>query len=144
MIISLYHDCYNRKYYLLIMVSGITSIVHYYFPIFQLTDYTFINSLFKSTTKELINSNTLLFKSNKITLVLLFLAKSILYMFSVTLPIPCGLLVPLFSLGALIGRFVGEFQDIIPANILALLCSAAIASGTTQVKNINKNRQFLQ
>lgn len=58
---------------------------------------------------------------------------------SISLPISCGLFVPLFCLGAAAGRFFGEVMHLMlpnaslsPAGVYAVIGAAALTSGATQ------------
>ena len=64
-----------------------------------------------------------------------FIMKFILTGISITLPISCGLYTPIFALGAVLGRFIGELICLAspgtsPAGF-AIVGAAAMASGAT-------------
>jgi len=71
-----------------------------------------------------------------VTLFFVFVFKFFACMVSMTLPIPCGMYMPMFAVGGVFGRFIGEFVHIFDPSVVpggyALVGAAAMAGGVTR------------
>jgi len=71
-----------------------------------------------------------------VTLFMVFAFKFATCLVSITLPIPCGMYMPMFACGGILGRFVGEFIHIFDSSVVpggyALVGAAAMAGGVTR------------
>jgi len=71
-----------------------------------------------------------------VTLFFVFIFKFFFCLVSITLPIPCGMYMPMFACGGVLGRFVGEFAHIFDPSVVpggyALVGAAAMAGGVTR------------
>lgn len=69
-----------------------------------------------------------------------FLVKLLSTVLSISLPIPCGLFMPLFLLGATAGRLFGELVRIIMPSatpgVFAVVGAAALTSGATNTVSL--------
>merc|ERR1711871_730998 len=71
-----------------------------------------------------------------VTLFMVFAFKFVTCLVSITLPIPCGMYMPMFACGGILGRFIGEFIHIFDESVVpggyALVGAAAMAGGLTR------------
>ena len=75
----------------------------------------------------------------KITVGYYFICKFLMTILSLSCPIPCGVFTPMFSAGAAIGRFFGEFFFLITEihpGVYALVGAAALTSSVTHTISV--------
>lgn len=150
----------SRKYILVTACAAFVASALYLTPYLRLNDKTVINDLFSNTQQQptpspapangTSNANTApsmaIFGAPNEATVLFSLAvyfgvRFLATVVSISLPVACGLFVPLFVLGGVVGRFCGELIQVIfsdsdvavsPAGVYAVIGAAALTSGATQ------------
>lgn len=130
-----FHNKYSR-YIECILIVIITTLVGNTFPNLREPDAKIINQLFLNESFSYYNEKSWTQPSVQVNLTIYIIAKFILTCIAIGLPIPCGLIVPMFALGAGVGRWLGEIfkhwhlSEV--AGIYAMVSAAAVAAGTTQ------------
>eukprot|EP01132_Coremiostelium_polycephalum_P003745 gene3745-4664_t len=128
-----------------IIVCAVTALVTFPLKFLRLDHASAVHSLFTATdeanSEELkVWTESLPFANGIIMACFLYiLVKLVLTSVSITLPIPYGIYIPLFAIGAAVGRFVGEImklifpsmKDIYPAGY-AVVGAAALCGGATR------------
>jgi len=127
---------------LVVAVTLVTAVVTYPFFLGEymaLDDITLANSLFgplKSSGGEVSNEDGWQNPSIFVTLFFVFVWKFTSCLVAITIPLPCGMYMPMFATGAVFGRFVGEFVHIFDPSVIpggyALVGAAAMAGGVTR------------
>lgn len=116
-------------------VAIFLSVCSFFIDFLRLPDKNLLNALFgDDSPSEIVGAN----EGFTMLLVLFgfFAIRFLLTMLSITLPLPCGLVVPLMILGATIGRVFGEilrsgFGAVVTPGSYALVGAAALASAST-------------
>lgn len=118
----------THRYLMLFLVGVIAAMVQYPLDLFRLDPRAAINELFSARNlREL----------SPIDVALLVLIKFPLIVVSIGLPIPAGVFIPCFLLGACFGRLYGELLRIIFGNVIvpggyAVVGAAAFTAGVTR------------
>eukprot|EP01138_Halocafeteria_seosinensis_P009944 gb/GECG01010156.1/.p1 GENE.gb/GECG01010156.1/~~gb/GECG01010156.1/.p1 ORF type:complete len:904 (+),score=81.96 gb/GECG01010156.1/:1-2712(+) len=139
------------RYGLGLTVVFLVSTVTYFLVMLRYSDRQLINSLFEGpkiksledNSRELLADTSVGFEvwesPNKfLTLVLYSIFKFAITIVSISLPVPCGLFTPVFTLGGALGRLVGETvaaiapdAEIVPGTY-AVMGAAGLIAGVTQ------------
>lgn len=132
----------RMQYPLLALVAILTAMLSFpgfLGPYMAMDDISIANSLFgplRATHGQVNKAEGWHHPSIFVTLFFLFTFKFFACMVSITLPMPCGMYMPMFACGALLGRFVGEFAHIFDPAVVpggyALVGAAAMAGGVTR------------
>jgi len=129
-------------YPLLLAVSIFTAVMtfpSFLGPYMAMDDISISNSLFgplRATHGQVNKAEGWHQPSIFVTLFFVFVFKFFSCMVSITLPIPCGMYMPMFACGGVLGRFIGEFAHIFDPSVVpggyALVGAAAMAGGVTR------------
>lgn len=125
----------SRRYLLAVMVAGAIGGLGYPITSLRLTDRQVGNEMFDN--KEL-SAGHWTWGSVYLNLVVYFFGKILLTSLSICLPVPCGCLTPLFTSGAVLGRFFGEVLHAMgpelrfEPGVYAMVGAAALCSGVTR------------
>ena len=128
----------RRRYALVAAVSVFVGAITYMTAYTRKTDQAVINDLFSGGDAPATGGPSMAAWSSPsvvLSLCVFFGVKLITTVLSISLPIPCGLFMPLFVLGATAGRLFGELaQVILPSSapgVFAVVGAAALTSGAT-------------
>jgi chloride channel 2 len=132
----------RMRYPLLVLVSLLTALVsfpNFLGPYMAMDDISIANSLFgplRATHGQVNKAEGWHHPSIFVTLFFVFSFKFFACLASITLPVPCGMYMPMFACGGVFGRFIGEFAHIFDASVVpggyALVGAAALAGGVTR------------
>ncbi|GAM18517.1 hypothetical protein SAMD00019534_016920 [Acytostelium subglobosum LB1] len=128
-----------------LIVAAVTGIINYPLQFLRLDHASAVHTMFTAygdnNPEELkIWTESMPFKNGIILACFLYIVvKLVLTAVSITLPIPYGIYIPLFAIGAAVGRFVGEIMklifphmtDIYPTGY-AVVGAAALCGGATR------------
>jgi H+/Cl- antiporter ClcA len=152
----LMRDCSQpwTRYIIVLIVSALTAAVLFGAPYLRLRDRDVINQLFQDSDgtngqhstdptgaplAPVWGSGAALFFSLGVFLLL----RTFLTPIAISLPIPCGLFTPLFTLGAVLGRLFGEVIHLMDPNgnhvepgAYAVVGAAALAAGATHTLSV--------
>lgn len=135
----------NMRYAYSLLVTFVISGLSFYVHFIHQSDRETINEMFRKDSLDKYGYQHWTWPSLLGNFFLFLIAKFILTSLSITLPIPNGVLTPVFAMGAVFGRFYGEaLKDAVPENsgpeifpgTYAMVGAAAFTSAVTRTLSI--------
>lgn len=131
----------KRRYLFVLVVASLTGVLTFSTHMLRNDERTTTNEMFRAEPLDTYHFDHWTHPSIFFNLVMFLLVKSVLTSVSIALPLPSGVLTPVFAMGAVAGRLYGETLDtLLPYDITpgtyAIVGAAALSSGVTHTLSI--------